>query len=160
MEESMCQYVSDKIWGLLEPLLPGQRGHWGGIAKDNRQFIDGVLWILQTGSAWRDLPPEYGNWKNVHRRFCRWRDKGVWENILEILIEQPGFEWFIANPDYISSKEGRTGHHKSARTAKRSKSKYAWPWMRLICRSDSLSQRIPVLLRRQLSAKMKSSLPK
>ena len=56
---------------------------WGGVARDNRRFLDAVLWILRTGAPWRDLPPDYGDWKNTHRRFCRWRDKGVRESLLE-----------------------------------------------------------------------------
>lgn len=63
--------ISDNLWHLLEPHLPGQSGQWGGIAKDNRQFINAVFWILRTGTPWRDLPPDYGDWKNTHRRFCR-----------------------------------------------------------------------------------------
>ncbi|MBL1264159.1 transposase [Methylomicrobium sp. RS1] len=35
------------------------------------------FWILRAGAPWRDLPPDYGDWKNTHRRFCRWRDCGV-----------------------------------------------------------------------------------
>ena len=41
-----------------------------------------VFWILRTGAPWRDLPPDYGDWKNTHRRFCRWRDKGIGEKLL------------------------------------------------------------------------------
>ena len=51
--------VSDRAWSLLEPHLSGQRGQWGGIAKDNRLFINAVFWILRTGAPWRDLPPDY-----------------------------------------------------------------------------------------------------
>lgn len=53
--------ISDAVWSLLEPHLPGQRGQWGGIAQDNRRFINGVFWVLRTGAPWRDLPPFYGN---------------------------------------------------------------------------------------------------
>ena len=73
--------ISDRAWKLLEPHLPGRRGAWGPVAKDNRKFINAVAWILRTGSPWRDLPPDYGDWKNTHRRFCRWRDKGVLEKL-------------------------------------------------------------------------------
>ena len=38
--------ISDAVWSLLEPHLPGQRGQWGGIAQDNRRFINGVFWIF------------------------------------------------------------------------------------------------------------------
>ena len=79
--------ISDKTWGLLEPHLPGRSGAWGGIADDNRRFINAVFWIMRTGAPWRDLPPDYGDWSNTHRRFIRWRDKGIWEKLLEILIE-------------------------------------------------------------------------
>ena len=54
-------------------------GKRGRPAKDNRLFLNAVFWILRTGAPWRDLPPDYGGWKNTHRRFCRWRDRGVWE---------------------------------------------------------------------------------
>jgi transposase len=46
-----------------------------------------VLWILRTGAPWRDLPPDYGGWKNAHRRYSRWRDKGYWENFVWLLID-------------------------------------------------------------------------
>ncbi len=77
--------ISDYVWSLLEPHLPGRQGTWGGLAKDNRRFINAVFWVLRTGAPWRDLPPDYGHWSNTHRRFIRWRDKGVWEKLLEIL---------------------------------------------------------------------------
>lgn len=78
--------ISNEVWLLLEPHLPGQSGQWGGVAKNNRLFINGVFWILRTGAPWRDLPPGYGKWGTVNQRFNRWRDKGIWEKVLEILI--------------------------------------------------------------------------
>lgn len=68
--------IDDRAWSIIEPLLPGQKGQWGGVAEDNRRFVNAVFWVLRTGAPWRDLPPDYGGWKNTHRRFCRWRDKG------------------------------------------------------------------------------------
>ena len=53
--------ISDKVFQLLEPLLPGRRGVWGGIAKNNRPFITGLLWIFSTGAAWPDLAERDGD---------------------------------------------------------------------------------------------------
>ena len=83
MKETVSAYrrhdISDETWALLEPHLPGRRGVWGGIAEDNRLFINAVFWILRTGAPWRDLPPDHGGWRNTHRRFIRWRNTGIWE---------------------------------------------------------------------------------
>ena len=84
--------ISDRAWELLKDYLPGQKGKRGGQARDNRQFINAVIWILRTGAPWRDLPPDYGDWKNTHRRFCRWRDKGVWEMLFNLFVQDPDFE--------------------------------------------------------------------
>lgn len=78
-------HISDITWRRIQPHLPGQKGQWGGIARDNRLFIDAVLWVLRTGAPWRKLPEEYGKWGTVHHRFIRWRDKRLWEKLLEIL---------------------------------------------------------------------------
>ena len=93
--------ISDKVWKLLEPHLPGRRGSSGCNAKDNRKFINAVIWILRTGAPWRDLPPEYGDWKNTNRRFCRWRDKGVWEKLFNMFVHDPDFEWLMIDASYI-----------------------------------------------------------
>ncbi len=85
--------ISDRVWEILEPLLPGGKGKTGRPAQDNRRFINAVFWILRTGAPWRDLPPDYGDWKNTHRRFCRWRDRNVWAGLLEAVMDDPDYEW-------------------------------------------------------------------
>ena len=101
--------ISDRVWMLLEPHLPGRAGCWGGVAKDNRKFINAVFWILRTGAPWRDLPEDYGDWKNTHRRFCRWRDKGVWEKLLNQVLEEPDCEWLQIDASYIKVHPHATG---------------------------------------------------
>lgn len=68
--------ISYNIWELLKHHLPGREGAKGVAARDNRLFINAFFWILRIGSPWRGLPPDYGNWKNTHRRFCRTGTKG------------------------------------------------------------------------------------
>lgn len=139
--------ISDESWAKIELLLPGRKGTWGGNARDNRQFINAVFWILRTGAPWRDLPPSYGDWKNTHRRFCRWRDKGVWENLLVELIDNPEFELLMIDASHVKvhahGSGARGGNQDMAKTKGGSIPRYIWPWMRMVCRSESLLQKVP-----------------
>ena len=57
MENSYRRHdMSDAMWEILKPYTIGNKGTWGGNAKDTRQFLNGVFWILRTGAPWRDLP--------------------------------------------------------------------------------------------------------
>ncbi len=57
--------LSDHQWKRIENLLPGRKGHVGVTARDNRLFVDAVLYRFRTGCPWRDLPERYGLWKSV-----------------------------------------------------------------------------------------------
>ena len=146
--------ISDKTGVVLSPFLPGQPGQWGGIAKDNRKFINGVFWILRTGAPWRDLPPEYGKWGTVHQRFRRWRDNGTWERILEALIDDPDYELLMIDASHCKvhphASGAKGGNQDMARTKGGSTPKFTLPWMRLVCRSEYLSQKVPELIARKL----------
>lgn len=148
--------VSDEVWGVIEPLLPGRSGVWGGIARDNRRFINGVMWILRTGAPWRDLPQDYGDWKNTHRRFCRWRDKGQWERLLAQLINEPDFEWLMIDASHVKAHAhaaGAVGGSEAIGLTKGGETqRYIWPWMRMVCRSELLLQRVPQLIAPKLKA--------
>ena len=80
----------------------------GGNARNNRVFLDGVFWILRTGAPWRDLSECYGNWNSVFRRFCRWRDRGVWEKLLDSFVLEPDLEWLMIDASHIKA------HHQAA----------------------------------------------
>jgi transposase len=77
--------LSDAQWHRIARLLPGRRGDPGRHGKDNRRFVDGVLWVLRSGARWSDLPPRYGKWKTTHKRFTRWATAGVWEKVFAAL---------------------------------------------------------------------------
>ncbi len=142
--------ISDELWNKIESNLPGQKGCWGGIARDNRTFINAVMWIFRTGAPWRDLPPDYGNWKNVHRRFCRWRDNGIWENLLNIFINAPDFEWLMIDSTFVKIHKAGLGAKGGNQTVSRTKGysiqRYIWPWMRMVCRSELLLQKVPEMI--------------
>ena len=61
--------IRDDQWERIRDLLPGQEGHVGVTAADNRLFVEAVLYRYRTGMPWRDLPERFGDWKNVHQRF-------------------------------------------------------------------------------------------
>ncbi len=146
--------ISDKVWELIKPYTIGNKGTWGGNARDTRLFINAVFWILRTGAPWRDLPPDYGNWNAVQRRFCRWRDKGIWEKILESLIDEPDYEWLMIDASHIKvhpHAAGAVGGNQAmGKTKGGSTPKYIWPWMRMVCRSELLSLRVPSMIVRKL----------
>ena len=101
--------VTDAQWALIAPLLPGQRGQWGGIAKDNRKFINGAFWVLRAGAPWRDLPPRHGKWGSIYQRFRRWRDSGRWEKILEIITQEPDLEWIMIDASHCKAHPHAAG---------------------------------------------------
>ena len=142
--------ISDGIWMKIKKHLPGRAGTVGKPAKDNRRFINGVLWVLRTGAPWRDLPEYYGSWNNVQRRFCRWRDRGVWEGLLQEVIKEPDLEWLMIDGSHIKVHPHAAGAHGGNQDMKHTKGgsipRYTWPWMRLVIRSEPLLQQVPQLI--------------
>lgn len=74
--------MCDEDWDRIKDLLPGKEGDGGVAAKDNRLFVEAVLWVARTGTPWPDLPAYFGKWNSVWRRFDRWAARGVWERVL------------------------------------------------------------------------------
>jgi transposase len=71
--------------GRMAPLIIGRPAQKGSTRRNNRLFVEGLLWIVRTGSPWRDLPQAFGDWNSVFRRFGRWSIKGVWQWIFEAM---------------------------------------------------------------------------
>ena len=84
-------------WDRVKDLLPGKATDRGVTAKNNRLFLEAVLWIARTGSPWRDLPEEFGHWHRVYVRYNRWSKKGVWEKIFEALSADKDMEFLMVD---------------------------------------------------------------
>ena len=115
--------ISDADWGRIKDFLPGQPGQHGGVAADNRRFIDAVLWVARTGAAWADLPERLGNWNSQWRRFDRWAEKGRWDPILAALRD-PDLDVLILDSTAVRAYPCAAGAKKSgtglaARTIRR-----------------------------------------
>ena len=106
--------ISDDDWARIKDLLPGQPGQHGKVAKDNRLFLDAVLWIARTGTPWRDLPERFGNWNSTWRRFDRWARKGVWRRVFEAL-QDPDLEWLILDSTVVRAHPCAAGAPKMGR---------------------------------------------
>ena len=79
--------LTNEEWAIIEPLLPSERGRWARPAQDNRRFLNGMLHVLRVGCPWRDMHERYGKWNSVYVRFRRWAERGVWDAMLETLVE-------------------------------------------------------------------------
>jgi hypothetical protein len=63
--------------GAISPLLPNKPR---GVPRvDDRRVLNGIFWVLRSGSPWRDLPERYGPRTTCYNRFVRWRKAGIWD---------------------------------------------------------------------------------
>jgi len=76
--------LSDDAWECVQDLF-GEPKPTGRPPRDRRTVLDGILWILRTGSPWRDLPEEFGPWQTVWRLFDAWNADGIIDRILKRL---------------------------------------------------------------------------
>ncbi len=104
--------LRDDQWERIEQLLPGKAGDRGVTAKDNRRFVEAVLWILRTGSPWRDLPVELGHWHRTFVRFSRWREKGVWERVAKVLSGDADLEQLFIDSTIVRAHQHSAGAQK------------------------------------------------
>ena len=79
--------LTDMEWRIIEGLLPTERGRKSRPSHDNRRYLNGMLHVLRVGCPWRDMHGRYEKWNSVYVRFRRWAEQGVWDALLETLVE-------------------------------------------------------------------------
>ena len=111
----MLYDLRDDQWERICDSLPGKDGDPGRHGVDNRGFIRAVMWIARTGAPWRALPPEYGKWSSVHKRFMRWAQAGVWQMIFNTLAADEDTEWLMIDSTMIRAHQHAAGARKKCR---------------------------------------------
>ncbi len=114
--------LRDDQWRRIEDLLPGKPGDPGRAGEDNRRFLEAVLWIARTGSPWRDLPDELGNWHTTYTRFARWSKAGVWARVAKAFGADADLEQL-----FIDSTIVRAHQHAAGAQKKRARKRSAGP---------------------------------
>src|SRR5688500_6779182 len=108
--------LRDDQWARIEGLLPGRVGHDEGTARDNRLFVEAVLYRYRAGIPWRDLPERFGDWNNVHRRFSRWAASGVWARVFQALSADADNEYALIDATIVRAHQHSAGAQKKGAT--------------------------------------------
>lgn len=110
----MARYdLSEAEWRLIEPLLPNKPR---GVARvDDRRVINGIFYVLRTGSPWRDLPSRYGPHTTVYNRFNRWAKAGVWLRVFEALAAGSPGSMHLIDSSIIRAHQHAAGGKKGGR---------------------------------------------
>jgi transposase len=112
--------LHDDEWERIKDFLPGREGDVGVTAKDNRRFVEAVLYRYRTGMPWRDLPERFGDWKAVHTRFTRWAKSGVWERVFKHLAADADNEYAMIDSTIVRAHQHSAGAQKKPAKTKRS----------------------------------------
>ena len=98
----MARFVlTDAQWAKMAPHCLGKPMDPGRSGKDNRLFVEAVLWIVRTGSPWRDLPPHFGKWNTAFKRYRDWVKAGVFLRLFEACSEEPDLEYAIVDATIV-----------------------------------------------------------
>ena len=108
--------LTKEQWERVKKWLPPKRtGKRGRPRKDDRQMLNGMLWIARSGAQWRELPEAYGPWQSVYARFAKWRDDGVLEILFRALSADADMENLSLDSTYVKVHESANGGGKKRR---------------------------------------------
>lgn len=101
--------LRDDQWERIKDWLPGRKETVGVTAKDNRLFVEAVLYRYRAGIPWRDLPEEFGDFRVVHTRFSRWSKRGVWQQVFDALAKEADTEYAMIDSTVVRAHQHSAG---------------------------------------------------
>lgn len=101
--------LRDDQWERIKDFLPGRDGHVGVSAKDNRLFVEAVLYRYRAGIPWRDLPERFGDFRVVHTRHMRWSRSGIWQRIFKHLAKEADNEYAMIDSTIVRAHQHASG---------------------------------------------------
>jgi transposase len=116
MSRMTKRVLSDEQWWRIAPHLPQHRpSAKGGRPRANdRECLEGILWLLRTGARWQDIPVDMPSGSTCWRRLQEWSGEGILEEIQAVLIEELAemgkldLEELLADATFIRAKKGGT----------------------------------------------------
>src|SRR5689334_25321947 len=93
--------LTDAQWAKMEPHCLGKASDPGRSGGDNRLFVEAVLWIARTGSPWRDLPPSFGKWNTVFKRYRDRVKADVFEHLSGAVSDEPDMEYAMVDATIV-----------------------------------------------------------
>ena len=126
--------LTDRQWEKIKPLLPGMRSR-GRPWRDNREVLEGILWVLRSGARWKDLPKRYPSPSTCWRRLKMWEEDGtwlrVWRTFLAELDEAGVLDWQEAFADGSFAPAKKGGLRSARRSGVRGRSGWWWSTARV-----------------------------
>ena len=99
----------ERIKGYFSEREAGQKGR---PRNEDRPILNGILWIVRSGAAWRDLPERYGAWSTVYSRFVQWQEEGLFDAILKELSEEADFQDMSIDSSTVKAHQASAGAKK------------------------------------------------
>ncbi len=110
----MARYdLSEAEWRIVEPLLPP--GGREPKRVDDRRVVNGIFYVLRTGSPWRDLPERFGPYTTVYNRYNRWAKAGVWLRVFETLAARSPQSLHLIDSTIVRAHQHAAGGKRGAR---------------------------------------------
>lgn len=103
------QELTDTQWARIEPFVLGGRKGKRGPRSNNRRFINALIWMARSGGRWRDLSERYGNYHTVKKRYYRWVEAGVLDDVFEALAEEADLDWVSVDSTSIRAQPQAAG---------------------------------------------------
>ena len=91
----------DKQWTKIYILLQNHHRAYAGEEEKCRHFVEGILWMTRSGAQWRLLPEKYGHWNSIYKRFARWCDHEIWEDMHQYFADDPDMENVIIDSTVV-----------------------------------------------------------
>ena len=107
--------LRDDQWEKLEPLLVGRPGDSGMCGRDNRLFMEAVLWVALKSGSWSNLSPEFGRWRTSYMRFRRWTKADVWRRLAENLVDDQELQVMLGAIVDLGDEHTRLNTERSIR---------------------------------------------
>jgi transposase len=98
---SYTKRLNGTQWDQLYKYLQEYKDLYIRNEENCRKFVEAVFWMARSGAQWRLLPPEFGHWNTVYRRFADWAKKGVWYKMLYYFANDPDMEYIMVDSSIL-----------------------------------------------------------